>query len=281
MLFRALFLFALALPVFSAPIPRGLLSTRVESRADSSSGGWPHSANFDEAKSDFGISGGFKSSDLTTFAGEPTLVASYPKGSYAGSKTVGIGGFIFEAAGTEKLGKTVQFSYEVKFGTESDKDFDFVEGGKLPGLYGGSDPKTAASCAGGHHDNSCWSARIMWRKDGEGELYAYLPTANNEKPICKTNDCTLPFGASINRGAWRFPAGYWTTVMEEVTVGNGDASITVYINGTQKIHFDNLVLPGDIRGAMVHTFFGGSTSPIWQSPKDQQAYFRNLVFKNV
>ncbi|KAJ7575567.1 hypothetical protein C8J56DRAFT_871179 [Mycena floridula] len=280
MLFTSLFLFALALPVFSAPIPRRAhLATRAasaEPEAEGSGGGWPHSADFSKAKSDFGISGGFKAKDLTTLDGKAVLVADYPKGSYAGSKTVGIGGFIFEAAGTEKLGKTVQFSYEVMF----EDGFDFVDGGKLPGLYGGTDPKTAGSCAGGHHDDSCWSARVMWRKGGEGELYAYLPTANQHLDICKKK-CDVHYGASIDTGAWTFKVGEWVKVMEEVTVGNGDASITISINGDQKIKVDKLVLPGEIRGAMVHTFFGGSTSDIWQSPKDQKAHFRNLAFKNV
>jgi Polysaccharide lyase 14 len=47
-----------------------------------------------------------------------------------------------------------------------DKDFDFVKGGKLPGLYGGH-----MGCSGGNIANDCFSTRLMWRPDGAGELY--------------------------------------------------------------------------------------------------------------
>ncbi|KAJ7601253.1 hypothetical protein C8J56DRAFT_880757 [Mycena floridula] len=58
------------------------------------------------------------------------------------------------------------------------------------------------------------------------------------------------YGASIGTGAWTFKTGEWIKVMEQVKVGNHDASITISINGVQKIKVDNLVLPGKIRGAM-------------------------------
>jgi hypothetical protein len=44
--------------------------------------------------------------------------------------------------------------------------FDFVLGGKMPGLYGGKE-----GCSGGDAAEDCWSSRMMWRKDGNGELY--------------------------------------------------------------------------------------------------------------
>lgn len=44
-------------------------------------------------------------------------------------------------------------------------DFDFVKGGKLPGLYGGT-----RGCSGGNPAVDCWSTRLMWRSDGKGEV---------------------------------------------------------------------------------------------------------------
>jgi len=41
--------------------------------------------------------------------------------------------------------------------------FDFVLGGKMPGLYGGH--------TGGDPAMDCFSTRFMWREDGIGELY--------------------------------------------------------------------------------------------------------------
>ena len=59
-----------------------------------------------------------------------------------------------------------RFSVQLMFGSE----FDFVKGGKLPGLYGGG-----TSCSGGAESERCFSTRFMWRRDGDGEVYGYLP----------------------------------------------------------------------------------------------------------
>jgi len=61
---------------------------------------------------------------------------------------------------------------EVRYTVHFEKGFDFVKGGKLPGLCGG--PKTITGgdqCTG--YDG--WSVRIMWRRDGRGQAYAYHP----------------------------------------------------------------------------------------------------------
>lgn len=59
-----------------------------------------------------------------------------------------------------------QLTYTVQFS----KDFDWVKGGKLPGLSGGP-----ANVSGGRPADGTngFSARLMWRKDGRGEAYVY------------------------------------------------------------------------------------------------------------
>lgn len=49
-------------------------------------------------------------------------------------------------------------------------DFDWVKGGKLPGLYGGH-----TRCSGGNSALDCFSTRLMWRAGGAGELYLVRP----------------------------------------------------------------------------------------------------------
>lgn len=49
-------------------------------------------------------------------------------------------------------------------------DFDFVKGGKLPGLCGGPENVSGGRPADGKNG---FSARLMWRKDGRGEAYVY------------------------------------------------------------------------------------------------------------
>ena len=66
------------------------------------------------------------------------------------------------------IGKTAvaQLTYTVRFSA----DFDWVKGGKLPGLSGGP-----ANVSGGRPADGTngFSARLMWRKDGRGEAYVY------------------------------------------------------------------------------------------------------------
>jgi hypothetical protein len=62
--------------------------------------------------------------------------------------------------------EAVELSYSLRF----DDDFEFVKGGKLPGLCGG--PENVSGGRPSDGDNG-FSARLMWRKEGRGEAYVY------------------------------------------------------------------------------------------------------------
>jgi len=59
-----------------------------------------------------------------------------------------------------------ELSYTLRF----NQDFDFVKGGKLPGLCGGPENVSGGRPADGANG---FSARLMWRRDGRGEAYVY------------------------------------------------------------------------------------------------------------
>jgi hypothetical protein len=235
------------------------------------------------AKGDFGINGGFKQSFLKQREGQQTLVGSYPKGSYAGAN---IAGFIFTADGGASVdldnAKEVELTYSVKFA----EGFQFALGGKLPGLYGGDDPATSTQCTGGHHHDYCWSGRLMWRDNGAGEFYGYLPSANKNASFCKGGACNLKFGTSLGTGKWSYKPGVWTTVVERVKlndVGKANGEVEVTVDGNSRFNVKGVTFrtkeSGRIRGVMMHTFFGGSSKPDYQSPKDQEAYFNGFSMK--
>ena len=58
--------------------------------------------------------------------------------------------------------QNVSLKYSVFFPA----NFDFVLAGKMPGLYAGH-----RGCSGGNAALDCFSTRLMWRKEGAGELY--------------------------------------------------------------------------------------------------------------
>jgi len=149
------------------------------------------------------------------------LRVTYPKGGFG---SAGSGAQFYSMwNSTGAPFKTMLLTYEVAF----DSTFDWVQGGKLPGLRGGPDPN---ACGGGSQpDGTCFSTRIMWRKSGDGEgayvapvvsvpvpqlsapfilplAYAYILTPNN---LCGDQNvlCNDDYGTSLGRGQFRFQAG--------------------------------------------------------------------------
>ncbi|KAG8799096.1 hypothetical protein FRC16_005838 [Serendipita sp. 398] len=168
--------------------------------------------------------------------GQTVLQVNYPRGSYSPShKPRGGADFYstppfhrFEEEGVTaavavaddgnrtvslemlKKANNVTLSYSVYF----PPDFDFVKGGKLPGLYGGH-----RKCSGGDDALDCFSTRLMWRGGGKGELYLYAPKDIQSDSLCATpprSNCDTVYGLSIGRGSFDFERGMWTHVRQTV-----------------------------------------------------------------
>jgi hypothetical protein len=196
---------------------------------------------------------------------QQVLRVYYPEGS--ASPTVSrekdrpLGGAGFYATLNIAPADALKLSYYVRF---SD-NFEFVKGGKLPGLFGGKET------SGGNIPDGTngFSTRLMWRRDGEGEVYAYLPTSKN-------------YGTSIGRGSWQFIPGLWHHIEQEVilnTPDQKDGIIRVWVDGKLVIDQDNLTFRTTedlkIEGIFFSTFFGGGSTS-WATPKDVYADFANF-----
>jgi hypothetical protein len=144
--------------------------------------------------------------------------------------------------------------------------FDFVKGGKLPGLYGGRMNNGRKIPDG----TNGFSTRYMWRTGGAGEVYAYLPTS-------------VAHGTSLGRGDWRFPTGTWTELEQHVrlnTPGQADGSVEVWLNGVPVLTRTGLIFRTTtdlkIEGLFFSTFFGGGDAS-WATPVDQYADFAGFT----
>ncbi|MEH0576250.1 hypothetical protein QBA54_17550 [Streptomyces sp. B21-108] len=142
------------------------------------------------------------------------------------------------------------------------EDFDFVKGGKLPGLYGGTVTSGRRIPDG---DNGL-STRYMWRAHGAAEVYAYLPTS-------------VAHGTSLGRGSWAWPVGRWVCVEQAVRLnrpGRLDGNVTVHVDGRQVLSQGGLEFRTSERlgidGVLFSTFFGGS-DPSWATVRAQYADF--------
>lgn len=154
-------------------------------------------------------------------ASGPVLQVQYPAGSFQDNNAGGAQFYAMWNSSGDAF-QSMLVTYEVAF----DSGFDWVKGGKLPGLRGGPDPN---NCSGGNQANgtNCFSSRIMWRTDGNGEgklvashvgashggfscsvrkVYAYVPRVNG---ICSDTgvQCNDQFGISLNRGSFVFASG--------------------------------------------------------------------------
>ncbi len=131
--------------------------------------------NLNNFPSEWPITGG-SCKDTCQLVKDPTvanavnnvLQAEYPKGSCSTFCGIKSGISIDISPLPESDNATLE--YEVYFPS----NFDFVKGGKLPGIVGGV--KGCSGCTQSEPLRSnCFSARFMWGPDGEGYPYLYLP----------------------------------------------------------------------------------------------------------
>jgi hypothetical protein len=144
--------------------------------------------------------------------------------------------------------------------------FEFVRGGKLPGLFGGTGPSGGRIPNG--HDG--FSLRLMWREQGRGEVYAYLPTSRVH-------------GSSLLSGRLRFVPGRWHELQQSVrlnTPGRADGRLALWQDGQalgelQGLRFrDSAALR--IEGLFFEVFHGGSDDS-WAPARDGHIDFADLA----
>ena len=198
------------------------------------------------------------------------LRATYPSNSCSPAATADYGspeggGQFLAVAGLAPT-NALHLRYYVRFS----EGFDFVKGGKLPGLFGGTDHFSGGAIPDGTNG---FSVRYMWRTNGDGEAYAYLPTSDL-------------YGTEIGRGRWRFRPGEWHCLEQRVVLnapGCDDGRLTVWVDGRMLVDeralryrtTDALL----IRGIFFSTFFGGG-DPTWAAPADAGADFADFVLSS-
>jgi Polysaccharide lyase 14 len=157
-------------------------------------------------------------------------------------------------------------AYHVRFAS----DFDFVLGGKLPGLAGG------AANTGGDKPNGRdgWSARMMWRERGEVVQYVYHVDQPTE------------FGEDFrwNLGGQRvFTPGTWHRVEHRVVIntpGQKNGIVQGWFDGQLALDRRNVrfrdVDTFAVDAFYFSTFFGGS-DPTWAPSKDEHVDFDQFM----
>jgi len=159
---------------------------------------------------------------------------------------------------------TAWVRYKVKFGD----DFQWVKGGKLPGLCGGRCNTGCVSVSG----EDGWSARIMWRGGGDIVQYLYYPD--------KRSSCGDDFEWSD-----RFSTGGWHEVKTQVIMntpgvsgnnGKRDGMVRSWYDGELSLEQTDIrfrdIADLKIDRFYFSTFFGGSDGS-WAPSRDVYVYF--------
>lgn len=167
-----------------------------------------------------------------------------------------------------KLGNSfdaLEYSYWIKF----PKDFDFVIGGKLPGV--GSDKANTGGTKPTGQDG--WSVRVMWDRHGKLGQYIYHP------------DQPKPFGEFFE---WDMPAvakGEWHQIKTRIklnTAGKKDGHIQTWVNGKSVFDKHDFRLRNGnnlkIERVLFSVFFGGSSWE-WAPKQDQHLFIDDWVIK--
>lgn len=166
--------------------------------------------------------------------------------------------------------ESVELGYTVRFSA----GFDWVKGGKLPGLCGGPESVTGGRPANGTNG---FSVRPMWRADGRGEAYVYhmhQPGRYGE---------SFPFPDDV-----RFPTDVPVRLRIRVTLnkpGQRDGTLDLWVGlpGADERH---VVTRSDVEwrsrpdilvdGLLFETFHGGGDRS-WAPGRPCSTVFRDIV----
>ena len=155
------------------------------------------------------------------------------------------------------------YSYKIKFA----QGFDFVKGGELPGVPGG----TANTSGKKPNGNDGWSVRMMWDREGKLVQYVYHPAQKRS------------FGDAFDWSMTPLKTGKWHMIKTRVrlnTPGKRDGLIQSWLNGRlvldkRNMHFRNNKKL-QIDRFMFASFFGGS-DPTWATRRDQYIYLDEFI----
>lgn len=165
----------------------------------------------------------------------------------------------------------------IRYSLYFEPGFDFVKGGKLPGLAGNTDLKKTPKTGGGgepKNDKEGFSARIMWREGGRACQYVYHPGQGAE------------YGADYfwekDGQPVHFQTGVWHCVVTEValnTPGKKDARLRSWLDGALVLDKGGIMLRQgkelSINAFYFSTFHGGA-DPSWAPKNDSFIRFSTV-----
>ena len=168
---------------------------------------------------------------------------------------------------------------EVTYKLTFSRNFNWVKGGKLPGLCGGPDSVTGGNPANGRNG---FSVRLMWRADGRGEAYVY----HMDQPGRYGESFPFPSG-------FRFQTGEPLLVRLRVsmnTPGRRDGRLDVWIGTAKSGKYRRVLSRADMKwratrdialdGLLFESFYGGGDKT-WAPRRPSFTLFNDIVTRSL
>ena len=157
-------------------------------------------------------------------------------------------------------------SATLSFDMKLHRKFEFVRGGKIHGLGGGT---ATSGCT--PIDEDGWSVRLKWREHGVPEIYVY-----HQDRVARCGD---QFAAED----FRFERDRWYRIDLQVVRNSGpqnyDGRAVLYIDGERVVKVKGLRLSGetkvDIDQFLFSTFYGGGSSD-YSPSRTNYIYYDNF-----
>jgi len=201
-----------------------------------------------------------------------SLAVSYPGGEYGTKGTGGQWKAYFDRSVEEAY-----MSFRIKF----KKGFDFVRGGKIPGLGAGTAP-TGSNLATGSNG---WTTRMMWRTTFTGTsgqpqqlecgAISYAKYFQSGEDRDGDSDRTFWIDADDDRIVMK--SDVWYKVLQRVklnTPGQADGILEIWLDG-ELVHRQYDMVYRTVEGLEIDqmyfsTFYGGGST--WRTSKDEIVY---------
>lgn len=155
------------------------------------------------------------------------------------------------------------FSYKVRF----EDDFDFVKGGKLPGLAGG-----VIKAGNIPNGDDGWLARMMYWEKGKLSFYVYFPNQSTrwgERLYLK----------NAQQDTLRISKGQWHRITQRIklnTPEKNDGVLQAWFDGQEAFYTDSILFRKSSELQTDHvsySVFMGGDDFSWAPSKNQYIYF--------
>jgi hypothetical protein len=203
--------------------------------------------------------------DAFAKTGTKSLRIKYPANTYGPTNNGAQAPLMVTPANELYMSYWVRFSDNFDWGGSS-------EGGKLPGLGGGSRCSGCSVCTG----NNGFTARLMWRTGGKAVLYLYHMEADKTNPPCGDNLTLQSSGSDFY-----FKKQQWYNIIERVKVNTGsnhDGEVELWINEEQALLTTGIqfVSNGDKVDNLYFSTFHGGGDANWSPSVDCYTWFDEI-----